>query len=393
LIHAGILAGAFLFNLGQGVLRPTMPLYLQGVFAANYRMVTWVPTVFGLGKWIANVPTGYLQDRLGRRTLMACGLFLIACCDVASILASTFVVFLAVRAVAGLGWAMFGTVATTTMVDQSAAQRRGRSVSALLMSETSGLLLGSAAGGWLYRDIGVTSPLLFEAGCMLVAAVVVAGWARPAVARPSPSHAVRGRRVPGLVLRSPVVLVMGLTSAALITVQAGVLVFLFPLYLVNRAGIDAGTVGVLISLTVLGRLLALWLGGSASDRWGRLPVLMPGLVAFAALLGSVTSITDPALLAIWSLLIGGASGVVASIPAALVGDGVAPPEQGVAIGWLRTMTDSGQIVGPLVMGALADAVGLRAPFLFAAALLVATAAGSRFLRPRAAAVAPAGAGS
>jgi hypothetical protein len=33
------------------------------------------------------------------------------------------------------------------------------------------------------------------------------------------------------------------------------------------------------------------------------------------------------------------------------------------------MTDSGQIVGPLVMGALADAVDLSAPFLVGSALL------------------------
>lgn len=44
-----VLAGGFLFNLGQGVLRPTLPLYLQEVFAANYQMVTAIPVVFGLG--------------------------------------------------------------------------------------------------------------------------------------------------------------------------------------------------------------------------------------------------------------------------------------------------------------------------------------------------------
>ena len=30
-----VLVAAFLFNLGQGVLRPSMPLYLQRAFAAN----------------------------------------------------------------------------------------------------------------------------------------------------------------------------------------------------------------------------------------------------------------------------------------------------------------------------------------------------------------------
>jgi hypothetical protein len=37
------------------------------------------------------------------------------------------------------------------------------------------------------------------------------------------------------------------------------------------------------------------------------------------------------------------------------------------------MTDTGQILGPLVMGTLADAVDLTTPFLVGAALLAATA--------------------
>lgn len=138
-----VLAVAFLFNLGQGVLRPSLPLYLQRSFTANYRMVTLIPVVFGAGKWIASLPTGYLLDRFGR-PLMICGLLLIAIIDLASIMTSSYSVFLGLRALGGVGWAMFATVATTAMVSVPAVQRRGRAVSLLLMSETAGLLLGSA---------------------------------------------------------------------------------------------------------------------------------------------------------------------------------------------------------------------------------------------------------
>src|SRR5437773_8846785 len=88
-----VLAAAFLFNLGQGVLRPSMPLYLQRVFAANYRMVTLIPVVFGLGKWVASLPTGYLLNRRGRPLMMS-GLLLIALIDVASVMTSNYAPFL-----------------------------------------------------------------------------------------------------------------------------------------------------------------------------------------------------------------------------------------------------------------------------------------------------------
>lgn len=112
-----ILSAAFLFNLGQGVLRPSLPLYLQHVFTARYGMVTVIPTVFGAGKWVASLPTGHLLDRLGRRPLMICGLLIIAACDVGSMATSEYTVLLSLRALAGAGWAMFATVATTTVLD------------------------------------------------------------------------------------------------------------------------------------------------------------------------------------------------------------------------------------------------------------------------------------
>lgn len=368
-----VLVSAFLFNLGQGVLRPTMPLYLQTVLSANYRMVTLIPAVFGAGKWIASLPTGYVLDHAGRRSLMAAGLLLIALCDVASVMTSAFGVFLGFRALAGVGWAMFGTVATATMVSLPASQRRGRTVSLLLMSETFGLLLGTAAGGWLYQGLGGASPFLFEAACMLVGAVVLARWASFTISGSSEPRGPRDWRRLGTALRAPGVLLMGLTNAALVAIQTGGLVFLFPLYLAERGALGPETVGVLVSLSVLGRLLALWVGGSLSDRWGRVRVLVPGLLVYAALLGSLTMLTNPLLLGLWSLAIGAAAGFVAALPTALIGDQVSPLLHGVAIGWLRTMTDGGQILGPVIMGALAHAVDLSTPFLFGAALLMATA--------------------
>ena len=370
-VPSAVLAAAFLFNLGQGVLRPAMPLYLQRTFSANYRMVTLIPVVFGAGKWIANMPTGYLLNRLGR-PLMVGGLTLIALIDVLSVVTSRFDVFLGLRALGGLGWAMFATVATAATVSVPAPQRRSRAVSLLLMSETSGLLLGSAAGGWLYEGIGVASPFLFEAACMVVAALTVLRWASLASATPSRLRS-QNRRALSTVLHTPGVLLMGVTSALLTAIQVGVLVFLFPLYLFTRAGFGPKAVGTVVSLSVLGRLMALWLGGTASDRWGRMRVLVPGLLVYAALLAGTSQLTQPVGLGICSFAVGAAAGFVAAIPTALTSDQVERSLQGIAIGWLRTMSDGGQIVGPLAMGALADVLDLSAPFLVGAVLLAGAA--------------------
>jgi MFS family permease len=87
----------------------------------------------------------------------------------------------------------------------------------------------------------------------------------------------------------------------------------------------------------------------------------------------VIVLTHPIALALWSLAIGGVAGFVAPQPTALIGDRVPPDLHGIAIGWLRTITDTGQILGPLAMGALADAIDLSIPFAVGGALLIATA--------------------
>ena len=358
-VPVAVLGAAFLFNVGQGVLRPSMPLYLERTFAANYRMVTLIPVVFGAGKWVASLPTGYLLRRMGR-LLMIGGLLVIACVDVASVAVARFDLFLVLRGLGGLGWAMFATVATTAVVDGPAARRRGRAVSVLLMSETLGLLLGSAAGGWLYQGVGFGSPFLLEAACMIVAAATVARWASLTRNAAAPIRESPNRGSLGAVLRTRGVLLMGTINALLTAIQTGVLVFLFPLYLAKRGGLGAEGTGVLVSLSVLGRLAALWFGGD------------------------VSVVGSPLVLGVLSFALGAAAGFVAAIPTALVSDQVPRELHGVAIGWLRMMTDGGQIVGPLLMGALADAIDLSAPFILGAALLAAAAWGCR----RAAAVLP-----
>jgi predicted MFS family arabinose efflux permease len=335
-------------------------------------MVTVIPTVFGAGKWVASLPTGHLLDRLGRRPLMVWGQLIIAACDVASMLTAQYMVFLGLRALAGAGWAMFATAATTTVLDPRASKGRGRAVSALMMSETLGLLLGSAGGGWLYQAAGAGRPFLFEAACMVLGSAVLMRSVLPSISLRSTAGPPAGVRL-RMVLRTPGVLLFGFTNAALVTVQTGLLVFLLPLYLVNRAGVTPGTVGMIVSLGVLGRLVALSWGGGMSDRADRTCLLGSGLLAYGALIGGVIVLTHPIALALWSLAIGGVAGFVAPQPTALIGDRVPPDLHGIAIGWLRTITDTGQILGPLAMGALADAIDLSIPFVVGGALLIATA--------------------
>jgi len=209
---------------------------------------------------------------------------------------------------------------------------------------------------------------------MMVAAMA-AGWlnlptpARNASSATEPDHSHRLRGV----VRVPGVMLMSITNAALVAVQTGVIVFLFPLYLLERGRLAPEAVGYLVGVSVMGRLVALWFVSRLPDRWSRLPVLGLGLLGYAVVLASLPLVTHPLLLTIWSLLLGAGAGFVAGLPTAIIGDRVALELHGIAVGWLRTLADAGMIVGPLVMGTLGDVGGLAAPFVCAAVLLCALA--------------------
>ena len=97
-------------------------------------------------------------------------------------------------------------------------------------------------------------------------------------------------------------------------------------------------------------------------------MLALGLTAFGIVLGTLVIVSGVVFFALWSVLLGATAGFVAGLPTTIIGDRVDSSLHGIAIAWLRTATDAGMLLGPLVMGPLADVVELTIPFLLAAIL-------------------------
>jgi MFS family permease len=108
--------------------------------------------------------------------------------------------------------------------------------------------------------------------------------------------------------------------------------------------------------------------GPASDRFGALGALQLGLVCNAAGLGLL------ALTHTWFLLVPSLAlltiGQGLAIPnlAATVADRAPDDERGEALGFQQRWQSLGRIVGPIVAGALFQAVGVPAPYVAGAAL-------------------------
>ncbi len=151
-------------------------------------------------------------------------------------------------------------------------------------------------------------------------------------------------------------------------------------FFAQDVGASATTVGILISAFSLAQLLVAPVWGSLSDRYGRRPAILAGLLVTAVayvIFGFATSVG----LLLVSRVIQGLGGGTIGVVQAYVAD-VAPPEQRTrSLGWLSAVTSLGAVAGPAFGSALTSAGGQRAPGLGAAALsLLVGAFALRFLK-------------
>lgn len=131
-------------------------------------------------------------------------------------------------------------------------------------------------------------------------------------------------------------------------------------------------VGWIIAAFSIAQLLSAPLWGRVSDRYGRRPALLIGLLS-AALAYVVFAFADLLWLLFVSRFVQGMGGGTTGVAQAYVADSVKPSERAKALGWLSSATSAGVVVGPLI-GSLAVTLGRAAPGLVAASLCVLNAA-------------------
>jgi MFS family permease len=143
-------------------------------------------------------------------------------------------------------------------------------------------------------------------------------------------------------------------------------------YYATDFGADAATVGLLISAFSVAQLAVSPVWGRVSDRYGRRPAILAGLLITAsayvlfAFAGSV-----PALL--MARLVQGVGGGTIGVVQAYVADVSSPEQRTKSLGWLSAITSLGAVAGPAVGSLLVSLGGLEFVGLGAAgiALLVA----------------------
>ncbi len=338
---------------------------------------------YGAGAVIGGIPSGLLAARIGPKRTVVTGLLVLAVATLAFALDSTAVGLGSARFAQGIASAITWSGALAWLMLATPHDRRGRAVGLVFGVAVLGFIVGPAVGAFAE---------LSSIRATFIAIAVVTGLV---AAFASSFPAGRSDAPPAGALRRTVRNTDFLSAVWLVTIPSlffGVVDLLVPLSL-DDAG--WGTVAIAATFIVAGStevVLAPAIGGF-SDRRGRLVPVRAGLLLLGAIGIAFAFLQSPYLTALLVTCASVAASLIFSPSAALISDRADAAEipQALAFGFMNTAWAAGVMIGPALGGAIAEAFGDAVPYLFGAALALATLGWLRRLTPGAAVASPAAA--
>ena len=357
LVWACVLIG---FNqLGFGSIVPVVPLYAES-FGVSQTAIGLTIAIYGLARFLMNVPTGAVADRFGRREALAMGGAITVVGNLICAVAPGYEVFLVGRFIAGAGAAMVITGTQIILADISVPSNRGRMMSIYMGTFMFAVGFGPLPGGFLADSISLSAP--FWAYTVLGSVVATLAWFRVPETRGLRADGTAFQPGPSIPFRTQLRVLTAQLGFTLISIvsfasffaRTGALFTLIPTMAENKLELSAGQIGMgLAMISILGLALA-YPSGVLVDRFGRKAVIVPStLISGAALLAFAfaTSFTwFVVACAMWAT----SSGIASAAPSAYAADMAPAGMNAPAMGMYRMLADFGYVAGPLTLGFAAD---------------------------------------
>lgn len=151
-----------------------VPLFITDVMGRGVGVIGLALAAFAGGNAIAMIPSGYLSDRMGRRTLMIVGLTLSGVATLFLGVASSLPAFLAAAIVVGAVTGIYMSPMQAAVADILGSEARaGSPVAAVQMMSDLGAIVGSMTLGWVAERLSYGWGFTISGIVLLIAAV---GW-------------------------------------------------------------------------------------------------------------------------------------------------------------------------------------------------------------------------
>ena len=149
------------------------------------------------------------------------------------------------------------------------------------------------------------------------------------------------------------------------------LIIIYPLlpFYAEDLGADAAIVGALIASFSVAQLVAAPVWGWLSDKYGRRPAILVGLL-LSALAYLIFAFASSLWILFISRIVQGLGGGTIGVVQAYVSDVSETKDRAKTLGWLSAVTSLGAVIGPAIGSALVRFGGRHAPGLGSAALCI-----------------------
>jgi MFS family permease len=366
--------GVFCFISYNMVRMPVLALFAEHLGAGPERigLIVSVSTLTGV---LLKLPSGALSDIYGRRFLLRIGVVAFGLPPFLYLFITDLNSLTALRFVHGLATAIFAPSALATVAELY-RERRGAALGTYTACTQSGALLGPFIGGYLAHVAGFDFAFVTAGVCGCIAIVLFYSLhldvATPRVQqkgmRPLLAEMWKGFAV---VARNRKVLITSATDGAKMIANGALMAFL-PLYGL-MVGLNPGEVGLLFSVQAGTSFFSKPIMGRVSDRVGRQPLIIVGLLICAATFVCMPHVSIFALLLLLSAGFGFGEAVVSSSSSAFVADSSEFKTLGAGMGMQGTIGDIGHASGPLLAGILIANMSYAGAFTIIASLQVAAA--------------------
>lgn len=361
--------------------RTVLPLLAEREFGVRaYTAGLTFILAFGATKAVTNLVAGVLSDRLGRKPVLVAGWAVALPVPALLIWAPSWRWVIVANVLLGINQGLTWSTTVIMKIDLAGPERRGL---AMGLNEAAGygaVAATAAATGWIAANHGLR-PAPFLLGAAYIALGLGLSSLFVSETRGHARHEADtcGRPDEGQGLRRVLThtavedrRLLAVNQAGLVNnLNDGLAWGIFPILFASD-GLSVGDVGLLAALYP-----AVWgagqlVTGALSDRVGRKPLIVGGMLIQAAALGVIAAGTGMATWAFAAVGLGIGTALVYPTLLATIADIAHPNWRASAVGVYRLWRDSGYAIGALVAGVSADLVGLRGAVAVVGALTAAS---------------------
>lgn len=367
-----LISAAFCVAIGFGLVSPILPQFALS-FGVGVAAASAIVSAFAAMRLLFAPVSGRLVQLLGERRIYLVGLLIVAVSTGASAFAQTYWQLMVLRSLGGVGSTMFTVSSMALVIRLSPPTERGRVTglwsTCFLIGGLSGPLIGGALAGF-----GLRAPFLIYATALLLAVAVVYFNLRDSrITESESSHDVATVSFRQGLARPEyrAALFSNFASGAAVF---GVRMALVPLLVVEVLGQPAGMAGVALTVFAAGNATVLFFSGRLSDRYGRRPLLISGALVCAVGTTGLGLAPNMTWLLITSFVAGIGSGLLTPAQQAAVGDIIGNRARGgTMLAGFQMSQDLGTVLGPIVVGAIAQRLSYGAGLAVTGSLLAVAA--------------------